>query len=306
MTQRLLFLDFETYFDSDYSLSKMPTPCYILDPRFEVQMCAVKVDAMPSWTIDGLDFPGFLTQFDPATTTTVTFNALFDNAILAWRYGFVPSMMLDAMGMARALRGHVLDRFSLAAVAEHLGVGVKGNTLSKVKGLRRAEFSGDLYNEFSRYAKQDVDLCAAIFDKLSPEFPRAERKVMDLVLRCAIEPRFRADVAMLRLHLAEVKEVKAELLEWAAVDVETLMSVDKFKAVLEALGVEVEYKTSPTGNQIPAFAKTDQFMADLLAHPDARVQALAAARLGHKSTIEETRAEKFLAIAELDWYPDYE
>ena len=63
----------------------------------------------------------------------------------------------------------------------------------------------------------------------------------------------------------------------------------------------IEYKTSATGKQIPAFAKTDQFMADLQEHPDPDVQALAAARLGLRSTIEETRSQRLLSIALLPW-----
>src|ERR1035437_9289396 len=97
---------FECYYDNDYSLRKMPTPNYILDPRYETIMCAVKANDGPHTVIDGPDFPDWLAQFDPAITTTVTFNALFDNSILAWRYGYVPHTLIDAMGMARALPGH--------------------------------------------------------------------------------------------------------------------------------------------------------------------------------------------------------
>jgi DNA polymerase len=80
------------------------------------------------------------------------------------------------------------------------------------------------------------------------------------------------------------------------------MSTQKFKEALEALGVTVETKTSlRTGKETPAFAKTDEFMAGLLDHEDPAVQALAAARLGFKSTLEETRCAKLLSIAELDW-----
>ncbi len=104
----LLILDFETYYDSEYSLRKMTTPAYILDDRFELQMMAVKVDDGPHHIIDGAGVAAFLSQFDPKTTTTVCFNALFDNSILAWRYGFVPNLMLDAMGMARAQPGFTM------------------------------------------------------------------------------------------------------------------------------------------------------------------------------------------------------
>src|SRR5262249_1480163 len=134
----LLFLDFETYYDNaSYTLKKMTPAEYILDPRFEMIICAVKADNGPHQIIDGPDFPAWLAQFDPKVTTTVTFNSLFDNAILAWQYGFVPQTMIDAMAMARALDGHLLSRFNLATLAEHvaklsphLGLKPKGNTIA--------------------------------------------------------------------------------------------------------------------------------------------------------------------------------
>jgi len=310
---RLLFLDFETYYDQEYSLSNMPTPNYILDPRWETIMCAAKEDNGPSRIVDGPDFPAFIAGFDPAHTTTVAFNALFDNSILAWRYGFVPALMLDAMGMARALRGHLLPSSSLAAVSRLMGLGEKGGTLIKVKGMRRNDIKqAGLWPEFSAYAVQDVDLLYGIFMGLIPEFPRAERRLMDLVLRCAVQPKFVADVEMLQEHLVDVREQKAELLSKCGVGVDELMSTDKFKDALERLGVPIEYKvtmaaaakaeaTGEPAKTVPAFAKTDEFMSKLLVHYDPAVQALAAARLGHKSTIEETRTEKLISIATLPW-----
>lgn len=303
MTERLLFLDFESYYDDVYSLRKMPTPNYILDDRWETICCAVKEGTGPSRLIDGPDFPTFIAGFDPAHTTTVTFNALFDNSILAWRYGFVPHRMLDTMGMARALRGHLLPSASLAVVAKTLGLGIKGDTLLRVKGLHRADIRSQpqLWGDFKRYAIQDVELNAAIFYKLYDEFPWAERHIMDLVLRCTIEPQFRVDIKMLEAHLAAVRADKQDLLVASGISRIDLMSGPKFQAALEALGVEVEMKTSPKGNLLPAVAKSDGFMAELLEHEDERVRAAAEARLGFKSTIEETRAAKFLAIAGLPW-----
>jgi DNA polymerase len=80
------------------------------------------------------------------------------------------------------------------------------------------------------------------------------------------------------------------------------MSTPKFRKALEDEGVEIEMKVSPTtGKETPAFAKTDQFMETLGEHPNPRVQALVAARLGLKSTIEETRTEKLISISQLPW-----
>jgi DNA polymerase len=299
---RLLFLDFETYYDDRYSLRYLPIPNYILDKQFECQICAIKEDNGLSSVIDGPDFPKFIAQFDPSKTTTVCYNALFDNSILAWRYGFVPARMIDAMGMARALCGHLLPRASLATVATTLGLGEKMGTLVKVKGLRRNQIiAAGLMDEFKAYSVQDVDLCAKIFYGLYHAMPQSERRLMDLVLRCAVQPRFVCDVPMLTEHLADVQASKANLLAESGVEVAHLMSTAKFKDALEACGVEIEYKITPTGRSSPAFAKTDSFMAGLLEHDDPAVQALAAARLGFKSTLEETRSQKLISIASLSW-----
>jgi DNA polymerase family A len=299
---RLLFLDCETYYDDQYSLSKMGTPNYILDPRFEMIMLAVAESNNAPYLVDGPDVPAFFASVDPAHTTVVTFNSLFDMSIFSWRYGFVPSMMLDVMGMARALRGHLLSSASLATVARFMGSGEKGHALANVKGMHRLDILGHgLWHSFKEYAMQDVALTRDIFFKLLPEFPAAERRVMDQVLRCAVQPEFLLDVDMLQAHIAEVQQEKADALDACNVDRKDLMSAAKFAGLLTALGVDVELKRTATGNDIPALAKTDEFMASLLSHPDNRVQALAAARLGEKSTIEESRGLRLLSIAGLDW-----
>ena len=323
--KHLIFFDAETYYDREYSLRKMPTPNYILDPRFELQMVATKViELTQSKTeeaktalaqrfdperadheiIDGPDFGQWLTQFDPAVTTTVSFNSLFDNSILAWRYGFVPHTMIDAMGMARALLGHELTDLRLKTVANYLGLGAKGDALANMMGKRREQIiSEGLWPSFCEYAKQDNALCEGIFYKLYPQFPWSERRIMDLVIRCCVEPRFRCDVPMLEKHLEDVQSAKAQMLVDADnIPRTTIMSTPKFKAALEARGVDVEMKVSPTtGKETPAFAKTDEFMELLQDHLDPVVAAMAAARIGFKSTLEETRTIKLLSIANLDW-----
>jgi len=311
MPKHLLFLDFETYYDDEYSLRKMPTPNYLLDPRYETIMCAVKADGGAHHIVDGPDFPKWLSQFDPAETTTVTFNALFDNSILAWHYGFVPHTMLDAMAMARALLGHELVRFNLASIAEYLGQPPKGTAINDVKGMRRYTIKSQpaLWRAFCDYAIHDNELCEYIFNKLYPLMPWSERRLMDMVLRCCVEPRFMVDTSLLEAHIADVKAAKEKLvIEAGNIDRKIIMSSSKFQAALEQLGVDVQLKDSPTakdedGNpkQVPAFAKTDAFMEELQNSDDPQIAALACARVGLKSTLEETRSEKLLSIGVLPW-----
>jgi citrate lyase gamma subunit len=308
--KHLLFVDFETYYDADYSLRKLSPPEYILDARYQTQLMAafdIRWDAPK--VILPEDIAGFLMKYPPQDTLCCSHNALFDMAILSWRYGYIAGGLADTLGMARALR--LYKKYSLGAVAKELfGADTKGDVLGKVKGLdiqgiKRA----GLWPSFCTYAMQDVRLCAMIYMKLIKEFPLEERRVMDLVLRAAVHPTLYANVTLLESHLIELRTRKARLLRECGYDKAALMSTAMFKKALEDLGVEIEFKNSPTGKWVPQFSKTDPFMADLLEYTNPaldddtnyQVQTLAAARLSHKSTIEETRAERFVNIAKLPW-----
>lgn len=304
----LLFADFETYWAKDYTLRKMTPAEYILDPRFQVHGCAFQwANGDPFW-IDGHRLEDFVEGI-PTNTVMVTFNALFDMCIFAWRYGYVPQFMVDAMGMARACIGpHRLKSFSLDSVGLHLGFGGKdfgGAALMNTCGMRTEDIPLPLLMRLIDYAKQDVTLTKRIYDRLKPQFPDREVRFMDLVLRCAVTPTLQLDLGLLNTHLADIQQHKQALLDRCGALKPALMSTIQFKALLEEQGVEVEQKKSPTGNLIPALAKTDQFMADLLEHENQQVQALAAARLGHKSTIEETRCQRLINIALLAPTPHY-
>jgi DNA polymerase len=298
----VIFFDLETFYDKQYSLRKLTPPEYILSDQFELICAAAQVDNGPIEDIDGPDFAKWLAQFDPAQTTMVAFNSLFDQSIVAWRYRFVPAKMLDMLGVSRALLGHRLRRLGLEYVAEHLGLGVKGSTIKTVLGMHRAEIiAAGLWPAFLEYNRQDVRLLRGVFDALMPQFPKDEIRVMDLVLRCAVEPRMIMNVPKLTAYYEHVKADKERLIAAAGVDKAQLLSSAEFVKVLENLGITVETKISSTGNEIPAIAKSDTFLNDLLEHEDAQVQAVAAARLGAKSTLNEARAARLLAIAQLPW-----
>jgi DNA polymerase len=82
------------------------------------------------------------------------------------------------------------------------------------------------------------------------------------------------------------------------------MSNDKFAKLLAAYDVSPPKKISPTtGKETWAFAKSDERFKHLLTHQDLRVQSLVAARLGNKSTLEETRTQRFIDIAKRGLLP---
>jgi hypothetical protein len=217
--------------------------------------------------------------------------------------------MVDTLGVSRAVLS--LKSNSLASVAEHLALGVKGKEIHQAIGMRLAALKAnpDLYRAYVNYALNDATLCESTFDKLvrTGRFPYEELYIQDLVLRCAVVPTLHVNVPMLQRHLEDLRKCKQSLLNDCGCDRATLMSNAQFCEALESLGVTVKTKISVTGRIIPAIAKTDGFMAELAEYQEAdddtnfHVQTLANARLAHKSTIEETRSEKFVAVASLPW-----
>jgi hypothetical protein len=58
---------------------------------------------------------GFFASLDPGDIMTGSHNVLFDNCIWSYRYGFVPRLMVDTLGVSRAVLS--LKSNSLASVA---------------------------------------------------------------------------------------------------------------------------------------------------------------------------------------------
>ena len=300
-----LFIDFETYYDKDYSLRKMTPVEYILDTRFEcIGAALIEDNGAPFW-VDGDKLAAYLKGKDLSKTKVVSHNALFDMSILRWRFDFDPYFMIDTLSLARAKWAYKLPSLSLAKVADHLGIGTKGDALLKVQGMNAlAMRQAGLFDSLVSYALNDVELCRQIWDALQP-FPMEELVLCDTIQRCTINPRFVLDPNILHEHLHLTKQSKETLLARAGLgDRDSLMSNDRFAAALLQLGVIPPTKVSLlTGKVTYAFAKTDQAFLALEEHDDPEVQALVAARLGVKSTLEETRTQKFISISELQW-PD--
>jgi DNA polymerase len=112
------------------------------------------------------------------------------------------------------------------------------------------------------------------------------------------EPTLELDARQLKGHLFGVQKFKGDLLLSVAANQEVLMSNPKFALALKNMGVIAPTKISPTtGKETWAFGKTDEDFKALLEHENIMVQTLVAARLGVKSTLEETRTERFIGIA---------
>ena len=300
----IVTIDFETYYDQKFSLSKLTTEAYIRDPQFEIIGVGIKVNDYPTDWYAGDNVGKFLKSLDYSKRAILCHNTAFDGAILAWHFGINPRLWLDTLSMARPLHNLTVGG-SLAALTTHYGLGKKGDEVVQALGKHKADFTAEELAKYGQYCINDVELTHALFNKLKVGFPSSELLVIDQTLRMYTEPVIELDVPLLEKHLEEVRTRKRMLLTDLGLTgvseealTKMLMSNEIFAKYLKNLGIDPPTKISArTGKQAWAFAKTDKGMTDLLEHPDERVQAVVTARLGTKSTIEETRTESLIGVA---------
>ena len=300
----IVTIDFETYYDQKFSLSKLTTEAYIRDPQFEIIGVGIKVNDYPTDWYAGDNVGKFLKSLDYSKRAILCHNTAFDGAILAWHFGINPRLWLDTLSMARPLHNLTVGG-SLAALTTHYGLGKKGDEVVQALGKHKADFTAEELAKYGQYCINDVELTHALFNKLKVGFPSSELLVIDQTLRMYTEPVIELDVPLLEKHLEEVRTRKRMLLTDLGLTgvseealTKMLMSNEIFAKYLKNLGIDPPTKISArTGKEAWAFAKTDKGMTDLLEHPDERVQAVVTARLGTKSTIEETRTESLIGVA---------
>lgn len=307
---KLLTIDFETAYDTDYSMKKMTTEEYIRDPRFEVIGCSVKLGSAPTDWMTA--YPGRLEtafkKLDWSNIAVLAHNTRFDGAILEWKYGVRPAFYFDTLSMAQAIHG-LEGSLSLDALTQRYGLGQKGDEVVNAKGKRLSDFGPADLDRYGEYCSNDVELTLKLFHALRQQgdwkFPTSELAVIDLMLRMFIRPTLQLDRQQLEQHLEVVVARKEKLLarveEVAGKD--ALMSNDKLATVLRSLGIEPPMKLSPAALKrgeeklTYAFGKSDLEFKALLDHDDERVQAVVAARMGVKSTQAETRAQRFIQMS---------
>lgn len=296
----LITIDFETYYDKEYSLSKITTEEYIRSDKFEVIGVGVKVNnEETSWASGSHEqVKQWLKKyFKWSDSMVLAHNTMFDGAILSWIFDIHPRAWADTLCMGRALHGVEVGG-SLKVLAERYELGQKGTEVLNAIGKHRADFTPEELSRYGDYCINDVELTYKLFNKMVKKFPKKELQVIDVTLRMFTDPVLELDVPLLKQHLEDIKRKKEELLTKSGVEQADLMSNQKFAELLRAVGVEPPMKISPTtGRETLALAKNDEEFKALADHENTDVQILVEARLGTKSTLEETRTQRFIDIA---------
>jgi len=304
----VITLDFETYYDTKFSLTRLTTEEYVRSPEFEMIGVGIKVNNAPPYWVSGTreSLIKELRKLPWSDSMLLCHNTQFDGAILAWICRLFPHIYLDTLCMARAIHG-VDAGGSLKALAERYEIGAKGEEVIHAKGKRLADFQPDELERYAQYCLNDVELTYKLFAKMAKDFPEQEIKLIDLTLRMFFQPMLYIDTQLLQDRLVDLKQEKQDLLAGLKEKLDCtseeevrqkLASNKKFAGLLKELGVEPPTKISlRTGKETYALAKNDEGFLALQEHPDTFIQNLCGVRLGTKSTIEESRIQRFIDVA---------
>lgn len=328
---RVVTLDWETYYATDYSLSKLSPLEYVKGDRFQVISCAIKVDNNSTEVFFGEErIRDAINGIRPilGDSLLIAHNMSgFDAYVCAYRFDMRPKMWGCTLAMARPIHAKTTG-LSLGSLVEHyadelraMGIASrKDNTvLVQTRGKRLEDFTDAELGGMKIYNRNDTDQCYGLFKVLRKHYTPAEMWQIDALIRMRTEPAFELDAPLLetaasversRKHeslLSLAKMLKLEGADWGDETALTervrseLASSSKFAALLTQRGVEVPMKASPTNpdKQVPAMAKTDAGFLALQENDDPVVAAAARARLDVKSTLLETRIQKFLTAGAL-------
>jgi DNA polymerase len=313
----IVILDFETFWDQDYTLSKISTEQYVRDPRFEVIGVSIKQGPEAAqWFSDPLEVHTALNAINWSESALLAHNTYFDGAILGWHFGIYPAFYLDTMSMARP-RFNMTCGTSLAALSKAFEIGVKGIDAVTFKGYRRADFTAHDLAQYGRYCCNDVELTWRLFQKLR-EQGEHEFHLINQYIKLFVEPLLQVDDLLLQDHLLEVQAYREAGLNMAAYELgiepeklkQDVVSNEKFAKLLESIGVDPPKKISPTTGKVTwAFNKTDQGFIEMQEEaendPDTLIKTLIGARVENKSSIEETRTNRLIGVASRGMLPVY-
>jgi DNA polymerase bacteriophage-type len=279
---QVLVLDFECFFDAEYSLKKLSTIEYIMDPRFEI----IGLGSM--WVGGACLLNRAFMSFDVhhrlhwcqqefgqnlERCTVIVQNARFDCCILAKHFGIYPPHIVDVLNLSRHLDARA--KHGLATLCERYSLPAKGDTM---------QFLGQHADQVDRVAmaaycendcEREMDLAAILLPKLTR--PEVELPLGVHTLGMFTRPRLGFDFDEADRLIVEMNAELDKAVNATGLDRETLSGDNSFVRALQDLGVTVPMKKGKK-KMIPALAKDDAGLKELKASPDPRVRAMIAGR----------------------------
>ena len=306
MSVPVVTIDLETFFSQSYTLTKMTTEAYVRDKQFEPHGAALRTPDGNVYWITPLKLKTFFEQVDWSELAILCHHAQFDGLIMSHYYRVRPKIWLDTLSMARMVHGNHISN-SLASLAKHYRLPAKSVPYTAFRGKHWDELPGVVQQQLAGGGMHDVHLTYELFTRMLPYVPDEELVLIDMTIRMFTEPVLRGDIKLLdQIEREEIAAKKRLLADVGITDLRELRSDERFATILKGLNIIPATKYNDKGDEIYAFAKTDKFMQEeILENGDDHIRALGEARVGTRSTIEQSRAARFKDMATRGALPVY-
>ena len=291
----LVTLDFETYYDTKVSLTKLTTMDYVRHEKFKVWGVGIKIDHDDTEWYGEDEAEAAIHDIDWSEATVVCHNTPFDGYILTRYYGVIPKYYIDTAAMNRGLFPGQSARLKDCAIRAFPNDATmrKGEELADAKGIY--DLDPELEEAIAGYCIQDVDLTYAIYNQLVDRMPQSEMDIIDMTCRMFCEPKLTVDrEALIKFRDDQIATSEAAIAA-AGIDRKVLSSNQQFAEYIKNdLGLVPPTKRSPTtGKDIPALGKNDKAFTQMQKmYPEH--QHIWDARKAVKSRINETRGQRFI------------
>ena len=307
--ERVLILDFETYFSVGYGLKNLSTIEYIMDPQFEVLGLSILDSKKPRnpWFLRGEEMVETYLNCLRITMgrkmvpyTVVAQNARFDLGVLAYRYGIHPRYFIDTTDLAR--HWNARQKSGLAYMAEKHKLEVKKGDTQKFKGwtnrtrydkkpkgppIRVPTIRDDEWPVLESYALDDVRIEWELFKILLPKLsnPVVELEAATHTLELFTKPTLLVDYDKAAEIRSQMEKEIDKVVSSTGHTREDISGANSFENILcsalEAAGDNPAMYRKPAKNKAGrklAIANPDPERALLEKHPDDKVRGLMAAK----------------------------
>lgn len=237
---RLVSLDFETYYDTEYTLKKLSTSEYVRDPRFKVHMVGIKIGRNKTKIVPGNRVAAELRKINWKTHSLLCHNTQFDGLILSHHYGVVPLKYYCSLSMARGLHSNEIGA-GLDEVAKFYGgEGKVDGVLESVQGV--LNLSKQQYTDMAVYCGQDVDEMHRIFREMHAKMPADEMDLIHITMRMFCDPVLKVDIPRVQKEyireVARRQELMLSLVDLDEISAEETKKLLKTKAERQLTGID--------------------------------------------------------------------
>lgn len=296
-----LVIDFETFFDVDYSLSKISTAEYVASSRFAFTGLGFEIlnhlKANGPVFIPGPDVSWAIRRlkklFGKAfhNCTVVAKNCKFDILILLEKFNIHPPFIIDIEDLSRFYDARMSHKLKDLALMFNLET--KGDT---------KQFKGQHWEDMNHLAMKEYNLGdvrneTALLQILLPIIsnPEIEIKLARHTLGMYLNPYFHLDYGLAGQLTSEMEQELCKAIQQTGHTAEEISGTLSFtRLLIDAVSTHtIPVKAGKPGKNmikllgqpgvVPQLAKTDEGFKDLLDSPDEKVRTLMQAKVASKS-----------------------